>query len=156
MERREAGIRIDAIEHLQEHLDACMAEYPDLMDRVPRFEYDDGSEFMGPCLRIVWDNKPRVKVVQDGMIVGTLPRPEGEPRDVFRLHEQEKMAAVDWTPSFESTSVMTQLRAHDLTTEMWVLEDGWKREIRLVASPTLGPGDLDNIKGFRRVRPHRA
>lgn len=82
----------------------------------------------------------RVKIIQDGRLAGTIPRPDVDPSDVVSFLIEPRNRLDD---------PLATIRREDFRTVWCVAAHGWSKEIVLIASPMLGLGDFANIRGFR-------
>lgn len=81
----------------------------------------------------------RIKVFQDGVLVGTVPQPKNEPNHIQAYGIYPEDTNGDALVSFRRTDF--QIRWDDA-------DNGWTREAVFIADPMLGMGDLQDIQGF--------
>ena len=90
----------------------------------------------------------RVKIMRDGRVIGSIPRPERRPSDYFQIDLGRDMGESIDSPMIETIpSPFYAYRRADFAIETFVIEKGWATEQRLVAG-RLGDGDLELIVGF--------
>ena len=82
-----------------------------------------------------------VKIYQSGEFVGSIPRPDFQPRDIVSYLLDDLNQRGD---------PMALLRWADFNVQWRTSENGWTQDAILVADHTLGLGDLENIRGFSR------
>lgn len=92
------------------------------------------------CLQQFQQQKT-VKLFQAGEFVGTLPRPD--------LHPREAMSFL-MEPAQQLGDPLASLRSTDMRTRWVVDASGWQQELVLDVDPTLGLGDLQNLRGFNQ------
>ncbi len=79
----------------------------------------------------------RLNIMQDDLLVGSIPRPSASPYGALRT----ELIGRTGDP-------MASVRTTDFKTEWFVIDDGWSQELRLIADPMLGSGDLADLQGF--------
>ena len=81
----------------------------------------------------------RVKIMQDDRLVGTIPRPGTPPRgDHFQIAAESRTG-----------NPLVDFRVQDFQIGYFDTNNGWCREVRLIADHSLCPGDFEDIVGFQ-------
>lgn len=81
----------------------------------------------------------RVKIMRDGEVIGSIPGPRSAPTDYWQVPMGQRKA-----------EPFASFRVADFKTQWFPVHNGWGMEVRLIADPALGDGDLEAIVGFRK------
>lgn len=81
----------------------------------------------------------RVKIYQDGELVGSIPRPDVNPQGIVSFMENVSNQLGD---------PLASVRRMDFAVQWQTTDNGWTQEVMLVADRMLGLGDFENLRGF--------